>query len=147
MRKLYQRLILIYLASALLFILIFALSLYIRGQNENGHYLYQLLGAVDSNLDDASQEYENTVSRLAEDYVIHARETAYLLARDERTADEAALEALRELMDVGAISLADPSGVITVSTDGALVGRELDREVLEELEDGTPRRCGVCADR
>ena len=138
MRKLYQRLILIYLASALLFILIFALSLYIRGQNENGHYLYQLLGAVDSNLDDASQEYENTVSRLAEDYVIHARETAYLLARDERTADEAALEALRELMDVGAISLADPSGVITVSTDGALVGRELDREVLEELEDGTP---------
>lgn len=138
MRKLYQRLILIYLVSALLFIVIFAASLYLRGQNENGHYLYQLLGAVDSNLDDASQEYENTVSRLAEDYMIHARETAYLLARDERTAEEAALEALRELMDVGAISLIDPSGVITVSTDEALEGKKEDEGVMEELERGDP---------
>lgn len=138
MRKLYQRLILIYLVSALLFIVIFAASLYLRGQNENGHYLYQLLGAVDSNLDDASQEYENTVSRLAEDYMIHARETAYLLARDERTAEKTALEALRELMDVGAISLIDPSGVITVSTDEALEGKKEDEGVMEELERGDP---------
>ena len=138
MRKLYQRLILIYLVSALLFIVIFAASLYLRGQNENGHYLYQLLGAVDSNLDDAELEYEKTADRLAEDYMIHARETAYLLARDERTAEEAALEALRELMDVGAISLIDPSGVITVSTDEALEGKKEDEGVMGELERGDP---------
>ena len=138
MKKLYQRLILIYLVSALLFIVIFAASLYLRGQNENGHYLYQLLGAVDSNLDDASQEYEKTAERLAEDYMIHARETAYLLARDERTAEETALEALRELMDVGAISLIDPSGVITVSTDEALEGKKEDEGVMGELERGDP---------
>ena len=138
MRKLYQRLILIYLVSALLFIVIFAASLYLRGQNENGHYLYQLLGAVDSNLDDAELEYEKTADRLAEDYMIHARETAYLLARDERTAEETALEALRELMDVGSISLIDPSGVITVSTDEALEGKKEDEGVMEELERGDP---------
>ena len=138
MRKLYQRLILIYLVSALLFIVIFAASLYLRGQNENGHYLYQLLGAVDSNLDDAELEYEKTADRLAEDYMIHARETAYLLARDERTAEETALEALRELMDVGAISLIDPSGVITVSTDEALEGKKEDEGVMGELERGDP---------
>ena len=138
MRKLYQRLILIYLVSALLFIVIFAASLYLRGQNENGHYLYQLLGAVDSNLDDAELEYEKTADRLAEDYMIHARETAYLLARDERTAEETALEALRELMDVGSISLIDPSGVITVSTDEALAGKKEDEGVMEELERGDP---------
>ena len=138
MKKLYQRLILIYLVSALLFIVIFAASLYLRGQNENGHYLYQLLGAVDSNLDDAELEYEKTADRLAEDYMIHARETAYLLARDERTAEETALEALRELMDVGAISLIDPSGVITVSTDEALEGKKEDEGVMGELERGDP---------
>lgn len=138
MRKLYQRLILIYLVSALLFIVIFAASLYLRGQNENGHYLYQLLGAVDSNLDDAELEYEKTADRLAEDYMIHARETAYLLARDERTAEETALEALRELMDVGSISLIDPSGVITVSTDEALEGKKEDEGIMEELERGDP---------
>ena len=138
MRKLYQRLILIYLVSALLFIVIFAASLYLRGQNENGHYLYQLLGAVDSNLDDAELEYEKTADRLAEDYMIHARETAYLLARDERTAEEKALEALRELMDVGSISLIDPSGVITVSTDEALEGKKEDEGIMEELERGDP---------
>ena len=138
MRKLYQRLILIYLVSALLFIVIFAASLYLRGQNENGHYLYQLLGAVDSNLDDAELEYEKTADRLAEDYMIHARETAYLLARDERTAEETALEALRELMDVGAISLIDPSGVITVSTDEALEGKKEDEGIMEEVERGDP---------
>ena len=138
MKKLYQRLILIYLVSALLFIVIFAASLYLRGQNENGHYLYQLLGAVDSNLDDAELEYEKTADRLAEDYMIHARETAYLLARDERTAEETALEALRELMDVGSISLIDPSGVITVSTDEALEGKKEDEGIMEELERGDP---------
>lgn len=138
MRKLYQRLILIYLVSALLFIVIFAASLYLRGQNENGHYLYQLLGAVDSNLDDAELEYEKTADRLAEDYMIHARETAYLLARDERTAEETALEALRELMDVGSISLINPSGVITVSTDEALEGKKEDEGIMEELERGDP---------
>lgn len=138
MRKLYQRLILIYLVSALLFIVIFAASLYLRGQNENGHYLYQLLGAVDSNLDDAELEYEKTADRLAEDYMIHARETAYLLARDERTAEETALEALRELMDVGSISLIDPSGVITVSTDEALEGKKEDEGIMEEVERGDP---------
>lgn len=138
MRKLYQRLILIYLVSALLFIVIFAASLYLRGQNENGHYLYQLLGAVDSNLDDAELEYEKTADRLAEDYMIHARETAYLLARDERTAEETALEALRELMDVGSISLIDLSGVITVSTDEALEGKKEDEGIMEELERGDP---------
>ena len=61
-----------------------------------------------------------------------------ILARDERTAEETALEALRELMDVGSISLIDPSGVITVSTDEALEGKKEDEGIMEEVERGDP---------
>ena len=43
MKRLYKRLAATYLVSAMLFVLIFAVILYIRGRDENGYYLYQLL--------------------------------------------------------------------------------------------------------
>ena len=101
MRKLYQRLVLLYLISALLFVLLFAVSLYLRGRKENGYYLYQLLGAVDSNLEEAAGEYEEEVRHLSGEYTTYAREVAYILAREERMAEAEGLETLRELMDVG----------------------------------------------
>lgn len=72
MRKLYQRLVLLYLISALLFVLLFAASLYLRGRKENGYYLYQLLGAVDSNLEEAAGEYEEEIRHLSGEYTTYA---------------------------------------------------------------------------
>ena len=43
MRRLYRRLALLYLVSALLFVLIFGVLLYLRGRKENEEYLSQLL--------------------------------------------------------------------------------------------------------
>ena len=56
MRRLYKRLAAIFLFSAVLSVLIFAVSLYKRGKDENGRYLEQLLVSVESNLNRATQE-------------------------------------------------------------------------------------------
>ena len=137
MRKLYQRLVLLYLISALLFVLLFAVSLYLRGRKENGYYLYQLLGAVDSNLEEAAGEYEEEVRHLSGEYTTYAREVAYILAREERMAEAEGLETLRELMDVGAISLFDEKGEVVVTTEESLQGSRVDPECM----DGEEKTC------
>ena len=43
MRRLYRRLAFLYFVSALLFVLIFGILLYLRGRKENEEYLSQLL--------------------------------------------------------------------------------------------------------
>ena len=121
MRRLYRRLAFVYLASALLFVLLFAVSLYIRGREEKGYYLYQLLGGVDGNLDEAQEAYDDAVRRLCDTYATHAREAAYILAR-EGEVEVPALETLRELLDVGAVSLLDDGGRIILSTKESLHG-------------------------
>ena len=67
MRRLYRRLAFLYFVSALLFVLIFGILLYLRGRKENEEYLSQLLESVDHNLEEATREYEETVERLGED--------------------------------------------------------------------------------
>ena len=101
MRRLYRRLAFLYFVSALLFVLIFGILLYLRGRKENEEYLSQLLESVDHNLEEATREYEETVERLGEEYVTHARETAYILENDPKAAELSALEAFRELLGVG----------------------------------------------
>lgn len=93
MRRLYRRLAFLYFVSALLFVLIFGILLYLRGRKENEEYLSQLLESVDHNLEEATREYEETVERLGEEYVTHARETAYILENDAKAAEPSALEA------------------------------------------------------
>ena len=56
MRRLYRRLAFLYFVSALLFVLIFGILLYLRGRKENEEYLSQLLESVDHNLEEATRE-------------------------------------------------------------------------------------------
>lgn len=145
MKRLYQRLVSVYLISALLFILVFAASLYVRAREESGYYLQQLLKGVDSNLEEVTKDYEETVQALADQYITHAKETAYIIRTDPRSADAGGLEALREIMDVGAVSLIDREGTIIRSTDEALLGMQEDAEVLEELETAAGDAAGTAA--
>ena len=103
MRRLYRRLALLYLVSALLFVLIFGVLLYLRGRKEN------------------------------EEYVTHAWETAYILENDPKAAEPSALEAFRELLGVGAVSLPGTDGKILVSTEEELVGTREEEQVMAEL--------------
>lgn len=134
MRRLYRRLAFVYLASALLFVLLFAVSLYIRGREEKGYYLYQLLGGVDGNLDEAQEAYDDAVRRLCDTYATHAREAAYILAR-EGEVEVPALETLRELLDVGAVSLLDDGGRIILSTKESLQGTKEEDSVMEQIRE------------
>lgn len=133
MRRLYRRLALLCFVSALLFVLIFGVLLYLRGRKENEEYLSQLLESVDHNREEATREYEETVERLGEEYVIHARETAYILENDPKAAEPSALEALRELLGVGAVSLLGTDGKILVSTEEELVGTWEEEQVMAGL--------------
>ncbi len=103
MRRLYRRLALLYFVSALLFVLIFGVLLYLRGRKEN------------------------------EEYVTHAWETAYILENDPKAAEPSALEALRELLGVGAVSLLGTDGKILVSTEEELVGTREEEQVMAGL--------------
>ena len=103
MRRLYRRLALLYFVSSLLFVLIFGVLLYLRGRKEN------------------------------EEYVTHAWETAYILENDSKAAEPSALEALRELLGVGAVSLLGTDGKILVSTEEELVGTREEEQVMAGL--------------
>lgn len=146
MKGLYRRLAVLYGTSALLVMLIFALSFYLRGQEENKQYLYQLLESVDHNLDEATEAYEAAVRRLTREYTAHAREAAYILEEEGR-ADRTGLEKLRELMGVGAVSLLDKAGVTVLSTEEALEGTCGDQTLSEELwGNGQEKRTAVRVD-
>lgn len=134
MKRLYKRLAATYLVSAMLFVLIFAVILYIRGRDENGYYLYQLLGGVDGNLEDITEEYESSVKRLSEEYIKHAREVSSIIAADAAAASPSGLETLRIIMGTGPISLISPSGEIMVSTDESLQGTQEDGEIISRLK-------------
>lgn len=56
MKRLYRKLAVTYLVSAVMFILIFSVSLYIMGRSENEHYLCQLLENVENNYIRSSEE-------------------------------------------------------------------------------------------
>ena len=62
MKGLYRKLAAIYLVSAVMFILIFSVSLYIAGRSENEQYLSQLLENVESNYTRSSEKNWETGS-------------------------------------------------------------------------------------
>ena len=135
MRRLYKRLAAIFLFSAVLSVLIFAVSLYKRGKDENGRYLEQLLVSVESNLNRATQEYEEKVEHLEEDYISRARAVEYIASHDTQMIGRNGLGFLKGIMEVGEISLLDSSGEIFLSTDETLEGSRSEDAVMEELED------------
>ncbi len=135
MRRLYKRLAVTFLFSALLSVLILAVSLYERGKKENGIYLAQLLAGVENNLDQATDEYNEKLEHLREDYLSRARAVEYIATNDGQQIGMTGLEVLKGLMEVGEISMIDSSGEIFMSTDDALTGSREDPSVTEELLD------------
>lgn len=133
MKRLYNRLTVTFLVSAILTAVIFAVSLYARGIRENGRYLDQLLSGIQNNLDRAAEEYEQKLEYLKEDYLSRARAVGYIAVNDSRLSDGTGLAILKELMEVKEISLIDSSGKIYLSTDKNLQGQKEDEAVMEEL--------------
>ena len=134
MKRLYKRLAATFLFSAVLTVLIFAVSLYKRGVEENGRYLNQLLTSVEANLGQASQEYEENLEHLAEDYINRARAVEYIAAHDTQMIDRNGLEILKGLMKAGEISLIDSEGAIFLSTSETLQGIREEEALMEELK-------------
>ena len=134
MKRLYKRLAATFLFSAVLTVLIFAVSLYKRGVEENGRYLNQLLTSVEANLEQASQEYEENLEHLTEDYINRARAVEYIAAHDTQMIDRNGLEILKGLMKAGEISLIDSEGVIFLSTSETLQGIREEEALMEELK-------------
>lgn len=59
---------------------------------------------------------------------------AYILTETSEADAAAALDVLREIMEVGEISLIDQSGEIFLSTDDSLPGSMADQELMEEMQ-------------
>lgn len=133
MKRLYKRLAAIFLSSAVMFVLVFAVSLYKRGKEENGRYLDQLLVSVELNLKRASLEYEEKLQFLKEDYISRARAVEFIAAHDTQMIDRSGLELLKGLMETGDISLLDSSGEIFLSTNETLQGSREDEALMDEL--------------
>ena len=68
MNRLYRKLAVTFLISALLFVGIYGVTLYARGRAENGRYLSQLLISVEGNLEHTYEKYEEMLGSLSEDY-------------------------------------------------------------------------------
>lgn len=135
MKRLYKRLALTFTLSAVLFVLIFAVSLYSRGREENGRYLDQLLTSVEVNLEHGSDEYEEKLAHMKEECISRARAVEFIAANEAQMIDRAGLLILNELMETGEISLIDSSGELFLSTDEELEGSRQNPAELERLAD------------
>lgn len=134
MKRLYKRLAATFLFSALLSVVIFAVSLYWRGIKENGRSLDQLLVSVESNFERANREYNEKIEHLREDYLSRVRAVEYIVSHDGQMIDRSGLEILKSLMETGDISLIDSSGRIFLSTSETLQDSQEESSVLEALE-------------
>ena len=134
MKRLYKRLAATFLFSALLSVVIFAVSLYWRGIKENGRSLDQLLVSVESNFERANREYNEKIEHLREDYLSRVRAVEYIVSQDGQMIDRSGLEILKSLMETGDISLIDSSGRIFLSTSETLQDSQEESSVLEALE-------------
>ena len=134
MKRLYKRLAATFLFSALLSVVIFAVSLYWRGIKENGRSLDQLLVSGESNFERANREYNEKIEHLREDYLSRVRAVEYIVSQDGQMIDRSGLEILKSLMETGDISLIDSSGRIFLSTSETLQDSQEESSVLEALE-------------
>lgn len=133
MEKLYKRLAVTFTVSAILSLMIFAVSLYFRGKSENGRYLDQLLVNVEMNLEHASEKYRENFEYQEQECLRRARSAEYIASNDTRVLEREGLEILKTLMKVKDISLIDRSGTIFLSTNDSLEGSSEDRENMAEL--------------
>lgn len=117
MKRLYRRLALTFLVSALLLVLVFTVSMYERSRTESGHYLNQLLDSVEINLEKAQEDYEARMELLKEDYLNRAWAVEYVLSGDPQIISYTELTVLKELMEVQDITLIGHSGDILLSTN------------------------------
>ena len=90
---------------------------------------------MESNLNRETQEYEEKVEHLEEDYISRARAVEYIASHDTQMIGRNGLEFLKGIMEVGEISLLDSSGEIFLSTDETLEGSRSEDAVMEELAD------------
>lgn len=134
MKKLYRRLALTLLLSAVLLVLVFTVSMYERGSTESNHYLNQLLDSVELNLEQAQEDEQIRLELLKEDYLNRAWAVEYVLSGGERTLSEAELVILKDLMEVHSITLLDHAGQVFMSTNEEM-GKtyECTQEVMEVL--------------
>lgn len=147
MKKLYKRLAATFLFSAVLSVILFTVSLFERGKEENGRYLDQLLVSAQANLEQAFAEYEEQIEYLKEDYKTRARTVEYIAANNMKMIDRESLEILKNVMEAGNISLLDSSGKIFLSTDHTLEGSREEVSIPEIPEHAEEMPVAVRMDR
>ena len=131
MKKLYHRLAVTFAISMLLILAFFIFSLYERSKWENYNYLSQLLTSIESNLTHASEDYEDKIALLKEDYLNRALAVEYILSNDDQIISSAQLQVLKGIMEVKAIHVIGDSGKVDISTE---YEEEIYYEKPEELE-------------
>lgn len=115
MRRLYGRLVVIFLLSTALTGLLFIVSMYERSKKAEGQYLEQMLSGVESNLASVREDYEEKLRLLEEDYRNRAWAVEYILSSDSQMISEPELAIVKELMEVQGISVTGPDGKICVA--------------------------------
>ena len=135
MEKLYKRLAVTFVVSAVLSVVIFGVSLYFRGKAENGRHLDQLLFNVEMNLEHAMEKYGENFEYQKGECLRRARSAEYIAANDARVLKREGLEILKGLMQVKDISLIGPSGEIFLSTNASLEGTGENEDVMEQLRE------------
>lgn len=131
MRKLYRKLAVTVVLSALVIMAFFTVSLYERSRRENYNYLSQLLSGAEANIKSAQADYREKLELLKEDYQNRAWAVEYILSDDSGQIDRTGLVILKNLMEVAAISLVDNSGQVVLTTEE---NREEAYENPKELE-------------
>ncbi|HJD47252.1 MAG TPA: GGDEF domain-containing protein [Candidatus Mediterraneibacter norfolkensis] len=147
MSRLYRKLAVTFLISALLFVCIYGVTLYVRGRAENGRYLSQLLISVEGNLEHTYEKYEEMLDSLSEEYENQAQTVEYILSHDGTLTGTAGLEVLKGLMGTGDISLIDSSGKIFVSTNEELLDTQEEEDVMTEIREPSGTDQTACAVR
>lgn len=141
MKKLYRRLAIILLFSTVLILLFFTISLYERSRRGNYQYLSQLLGSVETNIRNASNEYEERLELLKDDYLNRALAVEYILSSDSQMIFDRGLDIVKGLMEIKSISVYDSSGKMIGSTEDSMKERSAKQVKSEEFwleKDGKP---------
>lgn len=141
MKKLYRRLAIILLFSTVLILLFFTISLYARSRRGNYQYLSQLLGSVETNIRNASNEYEERLELLKDDYLNRALAVEYILSSDSQMISDRGLDIVKGLMEIKSISVYDSSGKMIGSTEDSTKERSAKQVKSEEFwqeKDGKP---------
>lgn len=141
MKKLYRRLAIILLFSTVLILLFFTISLYERSRRGNYQYLSQLLGSVETNIRNASNEYEERLELLKDDYLNRALAVEYILSSGSQMISDSGLDIVKGLMEIKSISVYDSSGKMIGSTEDSMKERSAKQVKSEEFwleKDGKP---------